>query len=317
MKIALILLLSVAINLHLFAATDGWRTDFTVAQNEAATSKKDLLIDFTGSDWCGACIVLSKEVFSQQTFKDGVTDKFILVKLDFPNDKSKLTEATLKQNDQLRQKYSIEAFPSIILTDASGKPYAITGYLPGGPESYLKHLDELRAKKGRATEALKSAVSSEGVPKARLLAGMLNDMNLTKGMMETFYADVIEQIKTADPDDTVGFVKASVLKDQLAKFQRELSFFAQGRDFASALRLIDKTIKGGGFEKPEVQQMMGTRAVILAEMKKFDEALKAVDDAKAFAPGSELAPSLDDFKKKLQTAKELSSSSTSLQPKTE
>ena len=54
-----------------FAGGEGWSSDFAAAKKEAAASNKDLLVDFTGSDWCGWCIKLDKEVFSQEPFKAG------------------------------------------------------------------------------------------------------------------------------------------------------------------------------------------------------------------------------------------------------
>ena len=85
-------------------------------KKQAAESNKDLLIDFTGSDWCGWCIKLHKEVFSQDAFKEGVKDKFVLVEIDFPKDKSKLSEETQKQNEELGEKYAVQGYPTILLT---------------------------------------------------------------------------------------------------------------------------------------------------------------------------------------------------------
>ncbi len=116
------------------AGGEGWISDFAAAKKEAADSKKDLLIDFTGSDWCSWCIKLNKEVFDHEPFKAGVKNKFVLVELDYPRDKSKLTEEVIKQNEELGNKYQIAGYPTILLCDASGKPYAATGYQDGGPE---------------------------------------------------------------------------------------------------------------------------------------------------------------------------------------
>ncbi len=78
------------------AGGEGWTADFAAAKKEAAESKKDLLIDFTGSDWCGWCIKLNKEVFSHEPFKAGVKDKFVLVELDYPNDKRRADSSPRK-----------------------------------------------------------------------------------------------------------------------------------------------------------------------------------------------------------------------------
>lgn len=281
------------------AGGEGWSADFAAAKKEAVASKKDLLMDFTGSDWCGWCIKLKEEVFSQDAFKAGVKDKFVLVEVDFPKDQSKLTDATIKQNDELGKKYQIQGYPTILLCDADGKPFAATGYEEGGPDAYVKHLNELRAKKTARDEALKSAEKATGLDKAKALVAALKEMELEDTLLVSFYSNVIEDIKASDPKDETGFSKAAAAKGRIAKFQEELSEIAQKQDFDGALALVDKTLKEGGFSPDETQQLMATRAMIFVQQKKFDEAIKAVDEAKAFAPDSKISASLDSFKQHL------------------
>ena len=266
-------------------------------------SKRDLLIDFTGSDWCSWCIKLNKEVFSQDPFKAGVKDKFVLVELDYPQNRSKLSAETLKQNEQLKKKYPVEGFPTILLTDAEGMPFTTTGYQAGGPEAYVKHLDELRAKKVARDESFATAAKASGVEKAKALVAALNAMGLEEPMISNFYGDVVEQIKTADPKDETGFAKAAAVKVRLAAFQGELQGCAQKGDHDGALTLVDKILKEGGFSKDDTQQIMITRAMIFAQQKKSDEALKALDEAKAFAPDSQLATGIDGIKTRIEVSK--------------
>lgn len=270
-----------------FAGGEGWSSDFAAAKKEATESKKDLLVDFTGSDWCGVCIVLNKEVFSQEPFKAGVKDSFVLVEVDFPKDKSKLSEDTIKQNEELMQKYSIQSFPQIVLCDADGKPFAATGYQPGGPEAYVKHLNELRANKGKRDEAFASAAKKEGLDKAKTLVAGLAAMGLEDNFVTGAYGDVVEQIKASDPKDETGFVKAAAMKARLAAFYNELMAFGQKKDHDGALGAVDKILKEGGFETEKTQEIMLIRAQIFVQQQKFDEAIKAVEEAKAFAPDSQ------------------------------
>ena len=285
------------------AGGEGWSSDFEAAKKQAAESKKDLLIDFTGSDWCSWCIKLNKEVFSHEPFKAGVKDKFVLVELDYPQDKSKLSAATLKQNEELAKKYPIGGYPTILLTDADGKPYAATGYEAGGPEAYVKHLDALRAKKAARDESFAAAAKASGVEKAKALVAALATMGLEDEMIANFYGDVAEQIKAADPKDETGFGKASAAKARLAAIQSELGVCAKKSDHEGALAVMDKALKEGGFDTEETQKMMMTRAMILGKLKKFDEAIKAMDEAKAFAPDSEMAAATDGIKVRLEADK--------------
>ena len=117
-----------------------WVTDFEAAKAKAKADKKRLLVDFTGSDWCGWCIKLRGEVFEKDAFKNEAPKQFVLVEIDFPNDKSKLTDEVKKQNEKLGKEYKIQGYPSILLMDAEGKVIAHTGYRPDGPEKYIEHL---------------------------------------------------------------------------------------------------------------------------------------------------------------------------------
>jgi thioredoxin-related protein len=284
------------------AGGEGWTSDFEAAKKQAAESKKDLLIDFTGSDWCGWCIKLVDEVFKHDAFKDGVKDTFVLVEIDFPKDKTKVSDEVRAQNEKLNDLYGIEGFPTILLTDDKGRPYAKTGYQKGGPEKYVAHLNELRTKKAARDEAFAAAEKAEGLDKAKALIAALDAMNLSEAAVATFYGDVVERIKAADPDDATGFSKKAAAAGRLKAFQEELQGLAGKQDMDGALKLVDKTLAEGGFGTDETLQMLMTRAVILAQQEKITEALKAVDDAKAFAPDSPMIPGIEQFRKRLEEA---------------
>jgi thioredoxin-related protein len=123
-----------------------WLTDWEKAKQTAAAENKDLLIDFSGSDWCGWCKKLDAEVFTKPEFA-AVSEDFILVLVDFPNDKSGQSEQLQQQNERLSKEFELEYFPTIFLADSEGKPYAKTGYVEGGPKAYLQHLEELKKQK--------------------------------------------------------------------------------------------------------------------------------------------------------------------------
>ena len=99
-----------------------WMVDFEAAKAIAKAEKKDLLIDFTGSDWCVWCIRLSNEVFQYKEFSEAALEKFVLVELDYPNDKSHQPESIQQQNARLEQQFMIQGYPTIILADSDGRP---------------------------------------------------------------------------------------------------------------------------------------------------------------------------------------------------
>ena len=124
-------------------ATDGkWDDDFAKAKAEAAEKGRPILIDFTGSDWCSWCIKLDKEVFSKSEFKKYARANLVLFVADFPRGK-KVSKKTAAQNAELRDKYGVQGYPTVVLVDAEGTVIARTGYQEGGAEAYVKHLQEL------------------------------------------------------------------------------------------------------------------------------------------------------------------------------
>lgn len=144
MKKWLMVLAAVAISAGAFAA-DGWMTDFEKAKAKAKAENKHMLIDFSGSDWCGWCVKLDKEVFSQKDFKAYATDNLVLVLADFPRDKSKQSAELQKQNAQMAEEFGVRGFPSVFILNPDGKAVAQTGYQDGGPEAYVAHIKKLIA----------------------------------------------------------------------------------------------------------------------------------------------------------------------------
>jgi thioredoxin-related protein len=129
-------------SLHSARAEANWLTDFEKAQAEAKAQHKLLLLDFTGSDWCGWCKILQKEVFSQPEFQEYAAKNLVLMTIDFPRAKP-LSAEVRKQNQTLAQRFEIRGFPTIVVLDSDGKPIGMLGYQPGGPQAFIKELNQL------------------------------------------------------------------------------------------------------------------------------------------------------------------------------
>ena len=120
-----------------------WLTDPKVAQAEAKQANKLVMLDFTGSDWCGWCIRLKKEVFSKPEFQEYANKNLVLVEIDFPKGKTQARELA-QQNMQLASRYSVQGFPTLIVLDANGKKVGELGYVEGGPTAFIDELEKLR-----------------------------------------------------------------------------------------------------------------------------------------------------------------------------
>ncbi len=139
------LILGLTTALALFSATAAevtWLTDATKAQMQAKAEKKLVMLDFTGSDWCGWCIKLHKEVFSQPEFIEYANKNIVAVEVDFPS-KKKLNAQQRSDNDALAKKYGIQGYPTLIILDGDGKKVAEMPYVKGGPKAFIAEFEKL------------------------------------------------------------------------------------------------------------------------------------------------------------------------------
>ena len=124
----------------------GWTEDFGAARRQAAKEGKFVFAAFSGSDWCGPCIAQEKEVFSQKKFLDEISKRYVPVMVSVPGDKSALSALALAQNDELKSRYEVRGFPTVVVVDPSGGAVVRrnSGYRSGaGVGAYLERIEEM------------------------------------------------------------------------------------------------------------------------------------------------------------------------------
>jgi len=126
------------------AAAASWETDYAQAATNANKAGKYMLLDFSGSDWCGWCMKLDKEVFKQAEFKNFAQTNLVCVLVDFPRQKAQ-SKKLREQNAALAKKYGIRGYPTVLLLSPSGELVGRTGYREGGPKPYVEHLQAMIA----------------------------------------------------------------------------------------------------------------------------------------------------------------------------
>ncbi len=212
-------------------AADLWMQDFAAAKAKAKAEKKDLLVDFTGSDWCGWCIRLDEEVFSKEAFRTAAPKSFVLVKLDYPQNQDLVTPEIKKQNDALQVEYSIQGFPTILLMDDAGRVYAQAGYQEGGPEPYVTMLDEYRQRGADFRAALTAVGDKQGVERAEALDACL--ATLPDEVASTYHFAIMQEICRLDADGEAG------LK---AKYEAKVEEIELGRQANLAAKELNELI---------------------------------------------------------------------------
>jgi protein disulfide-isomerase len=133
--------------LAVFTASAGeWLTDLAKGQEQAKKENKLVLMDFTGSDWCGWCIKFKKDVLDTKEFKDYADKNLVLVEVDFPHNKAQSAELK-KANEALGSKYGVDGYPTFVVLDAAGKEVGRqVGYSKGGPSAFITKLEGYKKK---------------------------------------------------------------------------------------------------------------------------------------------------------------------------
>lgn len=128
------------------AAEVSWQTDVPKAEAQAKKENKLVLLDFTGSDWCGWCIKLNHETFSKSEWADYAKKNLVSVEVDFP--RAKQQSAALKSaNEALQKKYNVEGFPTIVVLKPDGTvAWKHEGYLAGGPKAMIAEIEKAKKK---------------------------------------------------------------------------------------------------------------------------------------------------------------------------
>ncbi len=147
-------------------ATDGaapgeWTMDLGAAKALAAETGRPLLLNFTGSDWCGWCRMMERQVFSQEAWQTYAKDRLILVWVDFPRDKSLVPEAFAERNTQLMKEFEVGGFPTYILLDPDGQTRLgqAGASREATPQSFIATLEDLLLASDKSVAALKAAMT--------------------------------------------------------------------------------------------------------------------------------------------------------------
>jgi thioredoxin-related protein len=127
------------------AAELEWGTNVSKAQAQAKAEDKFVLINFTGSDWCGWCIKLDKEVFSTSEFAEYAKKNLVPVKIDFPRRLPQSRELR-KANAKLQEQFRIDGYPAIVVLSSAGREIGRFGYTPGGAGKFIERVEELKPK---------------------------------------------------------------------------------------------------------------------------------------------------------------------------
>lgn len=261
---------------------------------------RDIMLEFTGKEWCPPCIHLRTKILETAEFEQAVGDKYVLVEVIFPRLPSAVAaipEARRNANEKLLAHHRIETgLPTVLLLDAEGYPYAQVAGARRTTADYLKALDEAAAVRAKRDAAFARAEGLQGLERAAALAEGLNA--IPENCRDKYPAQVNE-INALDPENTLGYAGVLTRYANYQKQDAELkAIFASMRGTPDSTKLernekvLTEFLQRKDLE-PEIAQL-AWRALgdTYAFQRKYLDVYKCYKEALDKAPDSRLAPRL-------------------------
>ncbi|MCB1228616.1 MAG: thioredoxin family protein [Verrucomicrobiae bacterium] len=250
-----------------------WHVDYQAARKEAIDQGKHLLLLFTGSDWIPLCRIFDRDILNQPDFVDAATEKYVLVRFDFPKEQ-RLPAPVAAQNQMFMRAYRVSAFPTVFLTDTDGRPYGINGYQAVTPANYGKIITAMRQMGTLRDQYFEKAENAEGVEKAKLLVKGVP--NLPGNLSARYYRPQLETIVANDPQDETGKVEkckrliADVdYADQMQKLEQQI-------EWSKMLDLTDAYIRENNLQGSERQQAMFNKIGVLQKQGNLPDVVRTL-----------------------------------------
>ncbi len=298
---------------------NGWLDNAEQALGKARQENKDLLLLFTGSDWCPPCKKLEAEILGQQEFLDEAKKQFVLVVFDFPQEKELLPRVK-QQNEQWAAKFGVNSYPTMILLDQQERPFAILGYQEGGVEDFLGLIRERHEKRIRRDVLMAEAEKVQGEQRAIQLYKALSEMD--QAIADLYYEELVQEIVQIDREDQLGLrtkwnaeadaeMRKIILTDiitvsrlekpekavefvdevlgaiqftpaqRLQIFQIKLDLYRRMKDQAGMDRVLDQMIGMDELTETTRQRLMVKKALALVGTGRGEQAMQMLDNALA------------------------------------
>jgi hypothetical protein len=218
--------------------------------------------------------------------------------VDFPNGKEQSAELK-KQNEALSEAFAIQAFPTLMLCDSDGRPYAEAGFPEEmTPASMQTVLESAMKSKLVRDEAFAKAEKAEGVAKAKLLVEALT--LVPAASVASAYSSTVDEIAKADPEDETGFVKKARTEKLLAELESGFGELMQAEKVDDAIKLIDTFIKDSSPDGEAKQKALMFKVFGLATKEQFEAAMGIADEIVKIDGSTETAGMAKQIKRQLE-----------------
>lgn len=239
-----------------------WSSDYRAAVDQARAEGKLLLLLFTGTGWIEIADAFAGRIADTPVFVDAVTDDFVLVKLDYPQD-NRLPKESAVMLQLLRDAYRVRGYPTVVITDPDGRPYALNGFQPVAAEEYTAQILAM-AELAREKEALRTEAGTlEGIARAEKLVESIPD--LPGGLAARYFGGEMAEVVRLDPDgllDESGHFRR-LLAD--VAYANEMQNLAKNVEWGKMLTLTDQYIAEFELEGLALQKALLNKAGVLRQ----------------------------------------------------
>ncbi|NLT71354.1 MAG: thioredoxin family protein, partial [Verrucomicrobiaceae bacterium] len=263
-----------------------WLGDYPSAAEAARAEDKKLLIVFTGTDWIDICQKFHDEILVHPTFLAALSGRFILLKLEFPKDGVMPREEAARKKF-LREAYQVRGFPSVVLTEAGGRPFGLNGYQEIGPAEYASQIHEIDAAHEACLAAFEEAASHEGVARAERLRRAVP--NLPGTLMARYYRPEMEGVLRNDPEDSLQLRDAfgSLLAEE--DYGKTMHQLGREAKWAEMVEVTERYISDNELKGEALQRALFNQAVLQRRMGDAKGERAVLEKIVSIDPASEVA----------------------------
>jgi len=274
----------------------------TMPEALAAAKEKscNIFVDFTGTDWCTACIQLRNKIVNSPEFEAEFGDKFVLVPVDFPRTPAllaKVSREEMKAREAMLYSYKIEGLPGVVLMDAAGLPFEVIHGTRRTPADYIPLVQAGLERLAARNAALAAAEGKTGMDRAKALASALLTV---PEVCRDKYTDVIAEINSLDPENTLGYrgyANSSILRISQQAALREVLDSFRGKvtpaELLASIKELDVFLAQPDLV-PEVRQdALRAKGDTYAMLRDMNNMVKAYKEAYDAAPRTRTGQTLE------------------------
>ncbi len=269
------------------------------AQEAVRQDGRCVMLNFTGTDWCTACIHLRTKILDSKEFNDTMDKKLVLVEVDYPRTPAltaKITKEEWKRREALLVSYRAEGLPYAVLLDPYGFPFATLAGTTRTTADYLPLLEKAFATLQARDEAMRKAAGLTGMERAKALAEAIN---LLPEACRDKYSDVITEIISIDKDNTLDCRKYAAGSEarikQMEEFNELIASF-RGKHSPEVLhehiKMMDQFLSREDLVPEVRQQALRAKADSYAFLRDIPNMYRCMKEAYEACPESRLGKKL-------------------------